>query len=657
MKKIYLFLAIILALPTSVNALVPNDPDLSKKWPYEDIKAFEAWEKSTGSKEVVVAIVDNGFDTFHPDIFPNAWKNEDEIPDNNIDDDNNGYIDDVWGWDFSGKDENGNGLFEPEELKGDNDPRPRVTIQSAVEDSIHHGTLVAGIVGAVGNNLNSGAGVNWQVRLMNVKALEQAGVGDLKPLSYAIRYAVDNGADVINISLVGDVDDGVRDSIKYAYDNGVVVVAASGNNRLALNISPVYPICADSYVDKQWVLGVSAIGEDHYLAPFSNVGSNCIDITAPGVNIASTMRYAPRYGLTEKYGGGWKGTSFAAPFVAGTAALVKSIQPSWGPDQIYSAILDNVHRTPPADVEAYENFYGAGLLQINKVVDFALSQISNTKTLHSINITDLNTGEIINKKYSKNLTKNQSSILKNIDDVAATKDGYVTIEQTNKDTAKVSFYNKDWAFRNSWTIESFGKQNFSVGNVYGDEAEEIIVSPDYASDIVYSVYSLSGEKLDENKISQRHGGVNSSVYNIIGGLDQVLAVYKLNSVVSLYHFDAEKNIKFKKDLDFVKNRALIESGDINGDGIDEYVLAAAKGETPYLVFYNENGRLLRKFFSYGTTYTRGVDLLVGDYNMDGSDDIVVAPKTGDQDIRVWNRKAKKLETIKFSGNNLKVFAN
>src|SRR3989344_5355153 len=125
-KSIIAILMIWLFLGYSVYARTPNDPFVSQ-WSYTDTKLFEAWDLATGSSDVVVAIIDNGFDTFHPELIENAWKNVREIPDNGIDDDKNGYVDDVWGWNFVGVDADGSGGLTEEELKGNNDPRPEVT--------------------------------------------------------------------------------------------------------------------------------------------------------------------------------------------------------------------------------------------------------------------------------------------------------------------------------------------------------------------------------------------------------------------------------------------------------------------------------------------------------------------------------------------------
>ena len=219
---------------------------------------------------------------FIQDLRNNLWQNKKEIRNNQIDDDENGYIDDVYGWNF---------------LDNNNDPRPSVlglADSEKKEALFNHGTLVAGIIGAVGNNKLGISGINWRVKLMNLKVVGNDGIGSMSALTEAIYYAVDNGADIINISMVGPDEDGkVVEAIKYAYEQGVVIIAAGGNNYFSLNDEPLYPVCADKDEKENWVLGVSAISESHHLAMFSNIGSDCIDITAPGVNITSTIRFSP----------------------------------------------------------------------------------------------------------------------------------------------------------------------------------------------------------------------------------------------------------------------------------------------------------------------------------------------------------------------------
>jgi subtilisin family serine protease len=358
MKKILFSLVVFLFLPTAVFARLPNDLQV-EQWAYQDIGAYVAWNYFTGSKKVVVAVIDNGFDSFHPDLRDNLWVNEKEIRNNGLDDDNNGYVDDYYGWDF---------------FDNDNNPRPQTVDLTVIERKnkiFNHGTVVAGLIGAVGNNQWGGTGLNWQVRLMNLRVVDSSGIGGLDNLAMAINYAVANGADVINISMVGDEDQDVRRAVERAYQRGVIVVAAAGNNMWDLDFSPLYPVCADAFSSTTMVLGVSAMDETHHLTSFSNAGASCIDITAPGANVSSTEVYSPADGLPNSYGGNWQGTSFATPIVAGAAALIKGINPSWQASEIYQALLATVHHTPGQDEAVYASLFGKGLLQVDKAVEYA----------------------------------------------------------------------------------------------------------------------------------------------------------------------------------------------------------------------------------------------------------------------------------------------
>jgi len=385
------FLAIFL-YTNSVQAKMPNDP-LVKQWAFEHVGAYRAWDYTTGSSEVVVAVIDNGIDMLHPDLEDNMWINTDEIKNNGIDDDKNGYIDDYWGWNFLQEDKNKDGILDENEQKGNNDPRPDVdnlTQKEREENIPSHGTAVAGIIGAVGNNGLDGSGLNWKVKIMNLKIIGNSGEGGSFPLARAIHYAVDNGAQIINVSAVGSsVGDGLaelHEAVDYAYNHGVLIVAAAGNGMQLLNEDKLYPICIDEGLRYQQVLGVTAIDIEHRLARFSNVGSSCVDLTAPGVNVSSTARFSPTNGLMSRYVGGWNGTSFAAPQVAGTAALIKSIQPTWDPEKISEAILKTVHHTLGQDEVVYANLFGAGLLQTDKAVEFAYSKLKSSRPILSIDV-------------------------------------------------------------------------------------------------------------------------------------------------------------------------------------------------------------------------------------------------------------------------------
>lgn len=360
-----------LILPAQLFA-VSNDPFVEQD-AYGLIDVYDAWKYTTGSRDVVVAVIDNGFDHYHPDLIENVWNNSDEIPRNGIDDDANGYIDDIVGWNFVPEDRNNDGEITGDELRGNNNPRPSIDESDTLVSG--HGTAVAGLIGATGHNGLLGAGLNWRVSLMNLKIVGNSGNGTIQYVPDAIRYAVDNGADVISMSIVGYVEDAtaISNAVQYAYEKDVVVVAAAGNNIVDLNTTPIYPICSDAGTDVSSIIGVSAVSAGRAFARFSNYGSDCIDITAPGIGVSSTVRYANNLtsSLTVQYRGNLQGTSFATPLVSGTAALIRSRFPELSAAQVIDAILGSTSKTPPQDEVLYANLFGAGLLQVSGALERA----------------------------------------------------------------------------------------------------------------------------------------------------------------------------------------------------------------------------------------------------------------------------------------------
>lgn len=271
-------------------------------------KVDQAWGRVTGASRPIVAVIDEGVYINHPDLLHNIWVNKKEKIGNRKDDDRNGYIDDIYGWDY---------------IKGSGE----MTVYGT------HGTLVAGIVGAVKDNSEGISGINPNVKIMPLRVCDSQGC----PISYtvkAIYYAVNNGATIINLSLGSQGTTGYttayNKAIKYAHDHGVIVVAAAGNGDLEssrgedLNIVPESPVCND--VGKNAVIGVGAVDNDDFLTSWSNFGSQCVDAYAPGVNIISTA--VPKYSnLGGYYDDTESGTSFAAPIVTGIVSLLRQQYP------------------------------------------------------------------------------------------------------------------------------------------------------------------------------------------------------------------------------------------------------------------------------------------------------------------------------------------
>lgn len=222
-----------------------------------DIDAPEAWDISTGSGSIVIALVDSGIDYNHPELAGNVWENSDEIGGNGIDDDGNGYVDDFRGWDF---------------VDNDNDPI----------DPVGHGTHLAGIVAAVGNNSSGITGVLWTAKIMPLKFFDAKFWGTVSDVVSAIQYANANGAHVINLSF-GSTN--YSHAEKQAIDaSSAVVVCAAGNNAGNNDMTPQYPA---SYSSAN-IIAVAASDQHDNLASFSNFGPSSVDVAAPGINIYST---------------------------------------------------------------------------------------------------------------------------------------------------------------------------------------------------------------------------------------------------------------------------------------------------------------------------------------------------------------------------------
>ena len=278
-----------------------------------DIDAARAWGVGTGGGNTVVAVIDTGIDTNHPDLAANLWTNPGEIAGNGIDDDGNGFVDDVHGYDFA---------------NNDGDPN----------DDQGHGTHVAGTIGAVGDNGFGVVGVNWNVRLMALKVLDARGNGSFLSAVEALQYAVRMGAKVSNHSYGASGVDAFyapfRDAVVAASTSGHLMAFAAGNDGRNNDSTPFYPAryLADSAVS------VAATDRNDRLAGFSNDGPNTVALAAPGVSILSTTR-----------GGGYgykSGTSMAAPHVAGALALLADEHPIWSAPQVIARLLANVDPIP-----------------------------------------------------------------------------------------------------------------------------------------------------------------------------------------------------------------------------------------------------------------------------------------------------------------------
>ncbi len=283
--------------------LMPNETNFNLQWAMHntgqfigsiagmDINLPTAWDITTGNSNVIVAVIDDAIDINHPDLKANIWTNLGEIAGNNIDDDNNGYVDDIHGWDF---------------VDNDNDPSADVGTGEG------HGTMVAGCIGAVGNNGLGIAGVNWNVSIMPLKFL-----GDVASELKAMDYAIANGAKIINASWGGPQFSFAESaSMKKLLQNGILLVAAAGNYEGNNDRVLDYP----SSLPYANIIAVSAYRPDGNLTAWTHYGATSVDIAAPGQSIYTTT--------TPNLYDYVSGTSFSAPLTAGLAGLILAQYPN-----------------------------------------------------------------------------------------------------------------------------------------------------------------------------------------------------------------------------------------------------------------------------------------------------------------------------------------
>lgn len=356
--------------------LTPNDPYFSNQWGLKndgnlwffngavsgaDINATKAWDITTGSSQIIVGVIDTGLKLDHPELAGRIWVNSGELAGNCIDDDANGFIDDINGWDY---------------INNDNNPT----------DDYGHGTNVTSIICTNGNNNQGLAGVNWQCKVMAIKVLGSNNSGGYSGIINAIYYAVNKGAKVINMSLGGSgYSSAMQEAVNYAYENDVLIVACMMNDN---NGTLYYPAALNH------VMAVGSIDPDNKRSvPFfwsSSSGSNYgnhISVCAPGNYI---------YGLdafnNDNYSSYWGGTSQATPYVSGLATLILGMKPNRKPDEVKSIIertaTDQIG-LPSEDVRGFDQYHGWGR------VDALNALLENIKPLISYSASSVYPGQTI----------------------------------------------------------------------------------------------------------------------------------------------------------------------------------------------------------------------------------------------------------------------
>jgi len=345
----------------ATQSVIPNDTYFNRQWalrntgqnPYPgfgtagaDIKATDAWSITTGDSSVLVAVLDSGLKYDHPDIAERVWRNPGEIPSNGIDDDGNGLVDDVHGWNFA---------------YGGNE----------VMDDLGHGTNVSSIIGATANNGLGYAGLDWACKIMTAKVLNSSNFGFYSWWAVGLYYAANNGARVINMSLAGSDRSVVLEAaIQYAFARGCFIAAAMANTGM---VGHYYPASFEPEV-----VAVGATDGRDRRASFSTYGDH-IDVSAPGVLV-----YGLWYQDDTNYNVAYSGTSMATPMVAGLAALLLAKDPSLSAVQlrdIIRATADDGVGDPLEDTPGFDIYHGYG--RINCYRALALDHVPNAPVVNA----------------------------------------------------------------------------------------------------------------------------------------------------------------------------------------------------------------------------------------------------------------------------------
>ncbi len=569
-------------------SVLPSDSYYNKQWYLDKIRAPYAWDKVRETPSIVVAVIDSGIQIKHPDLYPNIWVNEDEIPDNNKDDDGNGFMDDYNGWDF---------------LSNTPDPSPKFN-EGFNESGIVHGTLVSGIIGAVGNNSSGVSGVSWNIKVMPLRVLDDDGEGRTNEVVRAIDYAIANKADVINFSFVGfNYSRSLYEAIKRAYEAGIIMVAAAGNESdqgdgYDLNEVPMYPACSEG--DENMVIGVAATDAVDQKASFSSYGLRCVDVAAPGVSFFGLAVYKPTQSIGSRhfdqyFGGYWSGTSMATPVTSGILALIKSRNPSLKSKEVSDVLMastDDISRLNPN----YSGQLGTGRVNAFSAVNLAEKTILDKQ--RQIVVVPYSSGSNEIKVFDP---KGQSTKVYKIDD-------------------KIS--------GNGWNISSGDldgdrKDEIVLGAGSGQRPEIVVLGSDGKIKFRFLAYAVSYKD-----------GVKVALGDVDGdGIDEIVSSPAGKGGPHIRIFDQNGKVEgqfFAYDKDF-RGGVSVAVGDVDGDSREEIVTSVGFKGAPLVKIFNAKGSLKKQFYAYDRNFLGGVNLVVADVITESGskkEEIVTAPNKG-----------------------------
>lgn len=613
------FLFSLIFLKSAQAETTPNDPHYRDQWYLNRIGFNYVWNKNFIGDDVVVAVIDSGIDINHPDLSGKIWFNKFEIKDNKADDDHNGFIDDVNGWDF---------------VSNSSNPLPQI-IASSNEDGLNHGTMISGIIGANTNNGLGISGIAQKVKIMPLKALNEKGEGKISDVIRAIDYAVNNGADIINLSFSGvGYNQGFKEAIERAYRAGVIVVAASGNNSADLDKDPLYPACFKGVNNENIIISVSATDTLDQKMSFASYGRNCVDISAPGISFFSTYFFDKENNKNKSYNGYWSGTSMSAAVISGSLALIKSANPKLNNKELLNVLFkssDNLNSLNPG----YQDELGAGRVNLNNSVNWASEKWENLEGRFLL----FPQSQIADFKIEENNFN------------------YVRISK-NKGEEESRFLAFDSSFN--------GSVNFAVADLNNDNNQEIIIGAGVGGGPQVRIFDSSGNLKNQFFAydPKFRGGVNVAVGDIDGdGRKEIITGAGIGGGPHIRIFNEQGELKgqfFAYDSKF-RGGVDVAVGDINGDSRAEIITGAGVGGGPHVRIFNERGELQGQFFAYENNFSGGVKVEVGNIYGDKTKDkneIIVSPGAGrSPEIKIFNSYGQEIKKILAYSENLKSGVN
>lgn len=600
------------------------------------MKVHSAWDITTGDDSVVVAVIDSGVDIKHEDLKENIWFNVNEIPGDNIDNDNNGYTDDIHGWDF---------------IQDNNIPSPKV--KNSENDNvlgISHGTIVAGIIAAKGNNNVGISGLSWHSRIMSLRVLDQNGIGRTSDVVKAIDYAVDNGANIINLSFAGiGHSELIKEAIYRAYSYGVIVVAPAGNiysgDPFDLDDTNFTPICADKDTNRRMVIGVASTDTLDQKTSFSNYGSKCVDISAPGTGFYAPLYQDSGLGLIEKYGGPFSGTSLSAPLITGSLALIKSYNYHLSNDDIIEILFASSRNIDDLNPQ-YKNKLGRGIVDLNKALLLTKewfgepnNPVDNTyrPALIAVSPNNSYTSDIktvlLYKKYAhikESINTFPFNFSKGLN-VLPTKDYYIAAPAKGGGP-QLLFIDKEKQISKSFFVHDKdyrGGISFARGNLFNPYQNDLVVGLGADAKPIIKVMNENGDLLlDFLAYSENYNkGVNVALGDLngdevdeivtgtmTGGGPQVM-VFTANGKLVLQFFAFDEKSRYGVN---------VTTGDVDGDGIDEIIAAQGGNSTPLVKIFDNKGNIINEFYAYNKNLNSGLSIQGVDVDNDGIDEVLTA---------------------------------